>query len=688
MLSLEDDFNQNQTTKRLIARTWDAFFARFGRLRPIQLAAIPEIVSGANVLLTAPTAGGKTEAVAAPICQRILDNRWPGLSALLITPTRALVNDLYARLEHPLNELQIRLAKKTGDYAFSSADTTQFLVTTPESLESLLTFHSEWLANVRVIAIDEIHLLDGSSRGDQLRIILNRLRRYLTSVRSSGSSELQLVAMSATVAAPEKLAQRFFGSAAKIVQVHGQRDIDASFVLATEESLADDVVHELGAHGDIQKVLVFVNSRKQVDRLAAELKRGRFAKYATLGHHGSLSKEEREAVESKMRTEKFAICVATMTLEVGIDIGDIDMVVCCEPPYSLSSFLQRIGRGCRRLQGKTRVICISKSHSDDLIFRALVNQARLQMPSGPAIPFRKSVLVQQSLAYLQQVKKHRRIASQFHQALADPFGDDPTAKSIDQVLVDLKSTGVIDEQNGIYQPAMKGWDFIKSSKVYSNLPPNPVEVEVVHADTGSVIATVESIDINSRGVRIAGRSYEIVQSGTNQVTVRPEGDFKDTPKYTPRVAPFAFDIGASLCQFLKVPSDELVALQLGNSLFVFTWLGWVNNAALSERLKSLRCDSRPRPFAIMCDNLSPELALSKLKQAVMNLSNDNPFRDKRFEYRLDLGVYYRYLSSELQQQCRIDWLDTEFLTAWIESKNSIRVEDAQSELGLALQKLV
>jgi hypothetical protein len=90
----------------------------------------------------------------------------------------------------------------------------------------------------------------------------------------------------------------------------------------------------------------------------------------------------------------------------------------------------------------------------------------------------------------------------------------------------------------------------------------------------------------------------------------------------------------------------------------------------------------------MCDNLQPELALSTLKQAVINLSKDNPFRDKRFEYRLDLGVYYRYLSSELQQQCRIDWLDTEFITAWIESKNSIRVEDAQSELGLALQKLV
>ncbi len=142
MLQLEDEFNQNQATKRLIARTWDAFFARFGRLRPIQLAAIPEIVHGSNVLLTAPTAGGKTEAVAAPICQRILDNRWPGLSALLITPTRALVNDLHARLEHPLNELQIHLAKKTGDYSFSSADTTQFLVTTPESLESLLTFHS------------------------------------------------------------------------------------------------------------------------------------------------------------------------------------------------------------------------------------------------------------------------------------------------------------------------------------------------------------------------------------------------------------------------------------------------------------------------------------------------------------------------------------------------------------------
>ena len=686
-MDLEEEFRQNQLAKSLIPRTWNAFFARFGRLRPIQLAAVPEIVKGANVLLTAPTAGGKTEAMAAPICQRLFDSRWPGLSVALITPTRALVNDLHARLERPMRELGIQLAKKTADYSFTSADKTQFLITTPESLESLLTFHSEWLLNLRVMAIDEIHLLDGSSRGDQLCAILNRLRRFLANSRNSNSSGLQMIAMSATVADPKSLAKRFFGGEASIIQVAGQRDIEATFIQTCEDSLANDIITELGSHGDVQKALIFVNSRKQVDSLASDLQHGRFAKYATFGHHGSLSKEQREAVEARMRSEKLALCVATMTLEVGIDIGDIDLVVCCEPPYSLSSFLQRIGRGCRRLQGKTRVICVSKSPSHELIFKALINQARRQIPSGPRIPYRKSILVQQTLAYLQQVTKHRRTTAQFYAAISDAYSGEPSVTCIEKVLGDLTATEFIDERNGIYQPAAKGWDFIKSFKIFSNLPPNPVEVEVVHADTGAVIATVESIDTTSRGVRIAGRSYEIVQSGTNQVTVRPDGNFQETPKYTPRVAPFAYDIGASLSQYLNLNSGELLAIQDGDALAVFTWLGWVNNSALSASLQRVDCNAKPYPFAIKCECVDPIAVLQNIRRAISGLTTYNPLRDKRFEFKLDLGVNYHLLSNDLQQECREDWLDVEFLKSWIENKGLIRVEDAQTVLAVQLRTL-
>ena len=91
---------------------------------------------------------------------------------------------------------------------------------------------------------------------------------------------------------------------------------------------------------DVSKVLVFVNSRKQVDTASGDFSYGRFDGFATYGHHGSLSKEEREDVESRFRSDARAICIATMTLEIGIDIGDVDLVICIDPPFSIPSFLR------------------------------------------------------------------------------------------------------------------------------------------------------------------------------------------------------------------------------------------------------------------------------------------------------------------------------------------------------------
>ena len=111
---LDDLLNQHRTLQRMMPHAWNAFFAGFGSLRPIQLQAMPPILSGKNVLVTAPTAGGKTQAVLAPICERLAQQRWPGLSVLVITPTRALVNDLFHRLTRPLEEMRIRLVVRPG----------------------------------------------------------------------------------------------------------------------------------------------------------------------------------------------------------------------------------------------------------------------------------------------------------------------------------------------------------------------------------------------------------------------------------------------------------------------------------------------------------------------------------------------------------------------------------------------
>ena len=155
---LDQLLGQHQAARQKLPNSWNAFFARFGSLRQVQLLAIPRVLAGENLLVSAPTAGGKTEAVIAPLCEQIVTQRWSDLSVLLIVPTRALVNDLYQRLAVPCDQMKVRLGRKTSDHAISESLTEQLLVTTPESAESLLTFRREALASVRAVVLDEIHL--------------------------------------------------------------------------------------------------------------------------------------------------------------------------------------------------------------------------------------------------------------------------------------------------------------------------------------------------------------------------------------------------------------------------------------------------------------------------------------------------------------------------------------------------
>lgn len=342
---LDDSLARHRNIRQSLPNAWGAFFARFGRLREVQLAAIPRILGGENLLVTAATASGKTEAVIAPVCERMIAHQWKGLSVLLVTPTRALVNDLHDRLSVPCDQMGILVGRKTSDHPLSGRLREQLLITTPESTESLLTFRRETLTNLRAIVLDEIHLLNGSPRGDQLRLILARLQAYLRHVRGLSHPGFQMLALSATVPQPDRVARAYLGLTAVVLPIPGRRDLQANILLAEgdDRARAQVAVEATSAFHAVSKVLVFVNSRKQVDAGASEFRWGRFASVPVYGHHGNLSKEEREDVEARFRNDTRAVCVATMTLEVGIDIGDIDLVICMDPPFSLSSFLQRMG---------------------------------------------------------------------------------------------------------------------------------------------------------------------------------------------------------------------------------------------------------------------------------------------------------------------------------------------------------
>lgn len=682
----------HQAIREALPSAWNAFFARFDRLRDVQLAVMPQLIAGRDALVIAPTASGKTEAVIAPLCERLVQERWTGLSIILVTPTRALVNDLYDRLWVPCDQMGIRLGRKTADHALSASVREQILITTPESTESMLTFRRHLLDDVRAIVLDEIHLLDGTARGDQLRLLLQRLRKYLAHRHGTENPPLQQVALSATITEPARTAAVYLGEQAQVIALVGQRDIDARVVHVHGDDIlrARQTMEAIADFPEVEKVLIFVNSRRQVDSAAEYYRHEQLPGMPVYCHHGSLSKDEREETESRFKRASKAICVATMTLEVGIDIGDIDLIVCVDPPFSLPSFLQRIGRGCRRLQGRTRVLCVARDRGGELLFQAMSAQARAGLPNGVAVaPMRRAVLVQQTLAYLRQVEKRRRTLEQCENVFLGTAHPPVDRALVRDVLSDMVGSGLLVCRNGVYEPASRGADFIESGSIYSNMAPSPVSITLVDADSGQVVATVAGLGTDLRGVRIAGRSFDILPGDTEFVRkVRTGGEHSEAPRYQARCFSYAMDVGFSLRNHLQAQPDTLSVIERNGVVIAFTWLGQMLNLCLAEGIQSIDGYADDRSFALILRNIEPSQILPILGRAVEALARANPLGRQRVEQVVDLGAHVDELSGEGKRRAREDWLDLPFLNRWVDSLQGIRLVQPESTLAADLLSLI
>lgn len=361
----------------------DAFPVFFTARQPYagQAMVMPEVVRGHNVLFAAPTASGKTEAAVAPVYQRHISFRRRNLSTIYVAPTKALVNDLHERLVAYLETRQAgAIARYTGDrHEFRTASGAFCLLATPEALDSLQLRRPEMLAGVRAVIVDEIHLLHGQPRGQQLRHVIARIGKAAAPPESP-RDRFQLVGMTATLDDMAGVAKIWLGTGAKVLSHGAPRDIDLQLVDIDVDGDPDR--ERAGAlarwleRAAAEKVLVFANSRNGAHALAAHLHRELEGKrWPVHLHFGVLAATERERVEDDMRRKRYGVCVATTTLEIGIDIGDVDTVVLSDPPRSVSGFLQRIGRGNRR-SGVCRVVAFRAADEDERLIRALVDCGR------------------------------------------------------------------------------------------------------------------------------------------------------------------------------------------------------------------------------------------------------------------------------------------------------------------------
>ena len=321
---------------------------RWTGLRPVQEQTTHAILDGANCVVLAPTAGGKTEAALLPLLSQMETEDWEAVSLLYVAPIRALLNNQEARLR-ALSGLVGRSAGKWhGDVGLSARkrmyrNKPDILAITPESLEAMLLSNrvppEHMLGHVRAIVIDEVHAFAADDRGAHLVSLLERITRL-------SGHDVQRVGLSATVGDPEDIVTWLGGSSlrpGRVVDPGGARR-EPKLVLDHVGNL-DNAALLIDRMYPGTRRLVFVDSRRGVEKLGHALAQRQVDVYLS---HSSLALSTRTAAESAFTEGSNCVIVATSALELGLDVGDLDHVIQVDAPAAVSSFLQRMGRTGRR----------------------------------------------------------------------------------------------------------------------------------------------------------------------------------------------------------------------------------------------------------------------------------------------------------------------------------------------------
>lgn len=351
----------HETVQRWVwAQGWSA-------LRDIQeRAIIPVLEAKKDIIISAATAAGKTEAAFFPACTKIVQEDADSVGILYISPLKALINDQHRRLQGLCERLELPLTPWHGD-VLQSAKNKQIrnprgiLLITPESLESLLLNRGAWshaaFFGLRYVIIDEFHAFLGTERGRQLQSLLHRLEFLLKKI-------IPRIALSATLGDMEQVARELrpqgelpceliISNASHSdvkIQIRGYTESADENISQprTSEHITEDVFKLLRGKSH----LIFANSRARTEELAAALSERcatEFVPNEFFPHHGSLAKEFREELEKRLQEDRLPTsAVCTMTLELGIDIGHVDSIAQVTAPHSVASLRQRLGRSGRR----------------------------------------------------------------------------------------------------------------------------------------------------------------------------------------------------------------------------------------------------------------------------------------------------------------------------------------------------
>ncbi|MDG4771153.1 DEAD/DEAH box helicase [Solwaraspora sp. WMMD792] len=612
-------------------------------LRPLQSGAVTPLLAGDDALLLAPTAAGKTEAALFPLLSRMAQENWSGPGLLYLCPLKALLNNLLPRVEQYTGWLGRRAAVWHGDVTAGQRrrilrDRPDVLLTTPESVESMLVSrnvdHDEFLRSVRAVVIDEVHAFAGDDRGWHLLAVLERLTRV-------AGRPVQRVGLSATVGNPDELLSWLQGSGrrerpARVVAPDLPAAAIAPAVSAGAASVgpppgkveldyvgsADNAARIIAALHGGEKRLVFCDSRALVEELGQKL---RLAGVTTYLSHASLALDDRRRAEQAFAEGRDCVIVSTSTLELGIDVGDLDRVIQINAPRTVAAFLQRIGRTGRRAGG-TRNCLFLALDTPGLVHAAgllrLWGQGWVEDIVAPPEP--RHIVAQQILALCLQ--RHRVGDRQWAQ---EWNGLAPFDTGAEVILRHLVSEGYLDDDGGMLHIGPEAElrfgrrHFMDMMAVFTAPPQFTVLLgrteigrtdpylltervigprllllggrswRVTHIDWRRRRCFVEPAERGGRALWLAGGapqglSYRLVQA-MREVLLGAVPPVQLTRRATSRLAE-ARDGAAGLVH----PGGTVVAIDGHDELRWWTWAGFRANATLAATIGDL-ADPTQRP---------------------------------------------------------------------------------------------